>query len=853
MSDERDRRGVRKTAPRRHSLRLALLSPVVIPAVALAGLGTYAATDSVDTGLQLKADAKTSTGAGNFVHALVTRLQDERRITAAYQNHRTNSRHKLLQARSRTDSARTTFRAAGSKLAETAHASTRARLTKALEDLGRQRNRIDAQAGTRRAAYSYYTNTIEAGTALLTDVLRSNDGTLARNASAVADVVTVGELLSREDALLTTARSSGHMAPGVRKSFLKRVSSQRQIGRILETRDLPKTAAKNYREIADKPQWTVLQRIENTVDSPQSSNTDTSTRLPEYAGEWRPAADVVTEDLRDTTSASLDGMAQQAADRADDDLLTAAAEAAAVAAVLLLTGALAVRNSRRLIRRLRRLQDQATQWTDTALPHLVDRHKRGEQGDTATESPEAGGEGDDVERLDAAICAQQLAAIEGLSAVAKEIDDRWQAAAQTSAQQTRKRDGAESVVLGLLRRNQLLIIQLISLIDGLERREHDPELLTDIFKIDHLVTRLRRDLENQSLIVGVQPSRRWSKPVPVFQVLRSAVAETLDYTRVQVEAAPELALTGRVVADIGHILAALIENGTSFSPPHTHVTVRAEEVAEGRLAVEVIDRGLGMESAQYDRLNQLLTDPPEPDVTQLGEIPQLGLFVVALLANRIGLDITLCRSAYGGTKAVVLIPSALLEESAPVLPNLTETSPKPSTDQLESACAESSAPSSEDDLGGYPAYLGGGLMTQPEPQPPVDASALAPLIPTTMEPDIPAYVAAAQAHEQPEEPPAPAPPAPAPSAPAPPTSAEEPETLPTRKPGENLAAPLRRSLEQPSSTREEPPGTEDSPPPSSVPKRAGAIAGAVQQAHRQARTEPSEAQRNGASAEDATN
>nr|WP_277349027.1 nitrate- and nitrite sensing domain-containing protein [Streptomyces sp. HNM0575] len=899
----------------------------------------YAASDSVESGLALRADAKAGASAGQSVHTLVTRLQKERRLTVAWQSHRTEKGHRSLEeARTRTDDAVTAFHAAGADPGSRGGEKERG-LTKALGELTRERNQVDSRAVTRSAAYGYYTDTTGAATALLAEVLHSDDGQLAHSASAVTALTQISELLAREDALLTSAQSSGHLSAGIRQSFLGHVATQRQVAAVMDTGDIPASAARDYRKIADTPQWTVLQRIEDAVaadkdpvahrttpgstlpdaGNSQSQGAPSRWALPERTDEWRPAADTVAGDLRDATSASLDGLAAQGSERADDALLSAVTGSVIVLGVLGLTAYLTVRFPLSLVRRLSRLRDGTAQWTDLALPELVERRARGESGQDAPEMPYGGaGSGsadDEMGRLVEAVRDQQRAAVTELEAIAQMVDDRWKAAAQTSEQQARKREGAETVVLGLLRRNQLLISQLISLIDSLERREHDPELLTDIFKIDHLVTRLRRDLENQSLIVGVQPGRRWSKPVPVFQVLRSAVAETVDYTRIEVETAPEFSLSGRVVADVGHILAALIENGTAFSPPHTNVTVRAEEVAGGRLAVEVIDRGLGMDGEQYAHLNQLLADPPEPDVTRLGEIPQLGLFVVALLANRIGLEITLSKSAYGGTKAVVLIPNELLEEAPPILPKLSEQArprpaaparerppappregtaepdPEPGQDTVpepapwpapgtapverrerpapEPAPASAPAPEPEaeprpaapaapapqpepaaasvaaardteenwrdpeEDHGGFPSYTGGGLLTRSKQRTAVETpmQSVSLLAPTGQ------HAAPAPEDEAPSQ---------HVEAPRPPESAPKPLTLPTRKPGENLAAPLRRSPEQP--RHEQPPADDTSPWP--APDRAGAIAGAVQRASRQARTESTDTERDGASPED---
>ena len=214
---------------------------------------------------------------------------------------------------------------------------------------------------------------------------------------------------------------------------------------------------------------------------------------------------------------------------------------------------------------------------------------------------------------------------------------------------------------------------MIPKLDKLEREHEDSKLLKDIFAVDHLATRVRRHTENLLILGGALPGRRWSKPVPIYEVLRSAISETEEYSRVEAMPAPSVSLVGQAVADVVHLLAELIENGTSFSPPDTRVCVSAEKVARG-LALEVVDRGLGMPTEQYDELNKLLADPPKPDMLTLGEAPRLGLFVVARLANRHGLEVSLRKSAYGGSLVVVLLPSALLEETQSLLSNLVAES-----------------------------------------------------------------------------------------------------------------------------------------------------------------------------------
>jgi hypothetical protein len=195
----------------------------------------------------------------------------------------------------------------------------------------------------------------------------------------------------------------------------------------------------------------------------------------------------------------------------------------------------------------------------------------------------------------------------------------------------------------------------------MERRATDPDVLEDLFKMDHLTTRMRRHAEGLIILSGAAPGRSWSAPVKLIDVMRGAVAEVEDYARVTVSTQSRAALAGSAVTDVIHLLAELIENSTTLSPPFTQVRVGGETVANG-FAIEIEDRGLGMNPQRLAELNDRLAHPPtlNPANTE-----QLGLFVVGQLARRHGINVTLRPSPYGGTSAVALIPSVLIVEDGP--------------------------------------------------------------------------------------------------------------------------------------------------------------------------------------------
>lgn len=225
-------------------------------------------------------------------------------------------------------------------------------------------------------------------------------------------------------------------------------------------------------------------------------------------------------------------------------------------------------------------------------------------------------------------------------------------------------DRKVEVFVNLARRLQSLVHREISLLDGLEDTVEDPDLLRELFHVDHLATRIRRHAENLAVLGGAASRRQWTRPIDLSEVLRSSVAEVEQYTRVKVVPPAGGTVRGHAVADVVHLLAELVENATVFSAPDTDVMLRAERVTAG-IAIEVEDRGLGMPAAEQHRMNALLADPDQISVRQLLADGRIGLFVVAALARRHGIAVELKSNIYGGVLAVLVLPQELLGAEAP--------------------------------------------------------------------------------------------------------------------------------------------------------------------------------------------
>ena len=294
---------------------------------------------------------------------------------------------------------------------------------------------------------------------------------------------------------------------------------------------------------------------------------------------------------------------------------------------------------RRLLRRLADLRESALTLAHRQLPSVMARLRRGERVDVDAEAPPAKSSADELDQVREAFTVVHRAA------VAAAVDE------------ANLRRGVNEVFRNLARRSQLLLQRQLALLDGMERRAEEPDQLADLFRIDHLTTRMRRHAEGLIILSGESTGRNWREPVPLFDVIRAAVAEVEDYTRVDIQAGVKTALVGRAVADVIHLLAELIENATGFSPPDARVTVLGHFVGHD-FAVEVQDLGLGLPDGQLAEINRDLASPPDFD---LSRSDRLGLFIAGRLAARHGITVTLGQSAYGGVIAVVVIPGRLVD------------------------------------------------------------------------------------------------------------------------------------------------------------------------------------------------
>ncbi|MGW2243828.1 ATP-binding protein [Streptomyces hirsutus] len=289
---------------------------------------------------------------------------------------------------------------------------------------------------------------------------------------------------------------------------------------------------------------------------------------------------------------------------------------------------------------------RSTARREADLRALVDTLRRGDGPPPRTQPGGTPRDADDFDRLAADLSRAHDSAV----------------TAVVQASQLSSQAGSEQkleVFVNLARRLQSLVHREISILDEMENEIEDPDLLKGLFHVDHLATRIRRHAENLAVLGGAVSRRQWSNPVSMTEVLRSAIAEVEQYSRVKLVPPIDGTLRGHAVADVIHLLAELVENATLYSAPHTQVLLRAGFVTSG-LAVEVEDRGLGMPVDEQERMNALLADPDQVNVASLLADGRIGLYVVSQLARRHGIQVRLQNNIYGGVQAVLVVPQALL-------------------------------------------------------------------------------------------------------------------------------------------------------------------------------------------------
>lgn len=492
---------------------------------------------------------------------------------------------------------------------------------------------LDRRAGWEET-YGRYTRTIASAYGVGGALTGIQDAELGSDARVLLEFSRAGEALAQEDAVLASARLVGGLSGERLRLFTGAVDTRRALTESAVA-DLRGSERAAWRRLADGRVYATVAATEDKILA---------------AGAGARAIDVAPEATWTGAHARVqDGMrtieedaGHAVADRADPftrGLLTPAGAAVllgllAVAASLVIS----VRIGRGLVVELVSLRNSALEIARRKLPEAMRKLRAGEEIDVQAEAPSGPPAEDETGQ------------------VAEALGTVHRAALRAAAERAELASGISGVFVNLARRSQILVHRQLSLLDSMERRSDDPNELSDLFRLDHLTTRMRRHAESLIILSGAAPGRAWRMPVSLTNVVRAAVSEVEDYARVEVRQLPDASVIGAAVADLTHLMAEIIENAAQFSPPHTRVRITGEPVGNG-YAVEVEDRGLGMGKDTLAEANRRIE---QSEALDLFDSDRLGLFVVSRLAARHGIKVHLRTSPYGGTTAVVLLPTALL-------------------------------------------------------------------------------------------------------------------------------------------------------------------------------------------------
>ncbi|WP_194823712.1 nitrate- and nitrite sensing domain-containing protein, partial [Micromonospora sp. S-DT3-3-22] len=621
-----------------------LRTKIVALLTSLVALWSFAAWVTVQDGFTLLFVQTLNSRVADPGQSLLTALQDERRLANAYLGERGQSQLDALTAQwQRTDLVSDDFgTSVGSWQAELATgADTRRRVDEVLTGLS-------GLTGVRESVRDAGVNRAEASaayTAILAAVLRMygslgqlDDPRIAAESETLVDLYQVRELISQQDALITGVLAAGRMTGDEYARFAQLVGAQRY--QTAEAAgELSPADRVRYDQLAGSDAVARFRVLEDRVIQQSRSGAT----LPLTAQEWQSTVGPAMQAQVDFGVTIGDALIDRATPVAVGVIVRLVLAAGLGLIAVVASIVVSISTARHLVRQLARLRDAALLLAHERLPGVVDRLGRGEDVDVAREAPPLDFGDDEIGQLGRAFNAVQETAV------------------RTAVEQAELRRNVRGVFLSLARRTQALVHRQLTLLDAMERREHDAEELEDLFRVDHLATRMRRNAENLIVLSGATPGRAWRRNVPMVDVVRGAVAEVEDYTRVDVLPLGPVALAGRAVGDVIHLLAELIENGLSFSPPTTTVEVRGQLVTAG-YAIEIEDRGLGLTGEELAAANRRIGDRSE---LNLADAARLGLYVVSRLTERHGVKVQLKESAYGGTTAVVLIPSELVVPGDP--------------------------------------------------------------------------------------------------------------------------------------------------------------------------------------------
>jgi signal transduction histidine kinase len=624
---------------RLRSVRTRILLLVLVPVLSLIGIYVFAIGSTASNAVNLSKANSVKNALGLPMAAFMAQLSTERLLAIVYMSSPSGANlAKLNVQETKTNATAAGLRStltSGSTMNDASPPEKRAiaGLLRGMAGLPSLRSQVSAQIIPSSRAFNEYNAIVQQSNQVLSAAIRQqNSAQLVAQALAFVRMGQSEDMLAQENTLLTAGQSSHQFTPADLQSFTQLVGSRRAFYN-LTLPDLDPQYRAYYAHAVSPRAYLALLSLENTVVGTQPGAVPSVSPLA-----WQQAVREVGTGFMTAGQEAAGTLTSQADSQATDAYLRLFLVGGVGLVAIAISVALGLWIGRRLVRELSSLRETALELANERLPDVVSRLAAGEEVDASAQAAPSAATSDEVRQVGEAFATVQQTAVEA------------------AVGQAKLRQGISHIFRNLARRSQSLLHRQLTLLDAMERRARDPQELDDLFRVDHLATRMRRHAESLIILSGEAPARGWRNPVPLVDVLRAAVAEVEDYTRIKVSATTQASLAGPAVGDVIHMIAELAENATIYSPPQTPVSITGSVVGQG-FAVEIEDRGLGMSTAHRDEINAQLENPPAFD---LSGSDQLGLFVAGQLAKRQNIRISLRSSAYGGTTAIVLIPRSLV-------------------------------------------------------------------------------------------------------------------------------------------------------------------------------------------------
>ncbi|GAA1774971.1 sensor histidine kinase [Luedemannella helvata] len=616
---------------------IVVLAVPMLGFLSLAGVQTYngitAANELADFGRQV--------ALGRQITALIDALQRERDHTAglmavAGANPARPTAAPLSGDWAAVDAAMRDFRGAAQPVIGTRPAYEA--ISRHLDEVADVRRGVLGGWLRHGAAFDAYSKIISDLIGLLPAPPAATDAALARAVRVVRDVAQIKELTAQVRGRLHAVCAAGSLSPGDAETLADTRAQRRAIIDHLRA-DATAAQVDHYDTAAGGPAARTANRLEQTASTGGA-------RVTVDPDQWWLVSSVALDALREAERALLADAVRLAGTNTQANWRITLAGLGVVLVLLFAAVLTALLISRSMVDTLRRLRDHALDVAQRSLPELIDRLRRPSGGEVSPGS------------LAAEVDPVEIRSKDEVGELADAFTAVHRAAVRLAGEQAATRRNLDASLVNLARRSQILVERQLRALDELEARETDPDVLEQLFRVDHLATRMRRNDENLLVLAGADTSRRRNRPLPLGAVVLAATAEVEHYPRVRSTVDDEIFLVGHAAGDVIHLIAELLENATMFSPPDTEVTVTGTP-DNGGAELIIRDEGMGMTAPEIADANRQLAAPASPDAAAS---ERMGLVVVAHLAAKHRIRIEL-RAAQPGLAVHLRLPTTLLAEA----------------------------------------------------------------------------------------------------------------------------------------------------------------------------------------------